>query len=89
MSGDEDPSLLRVSCRLSLHSRTDEGRSSDVEAEKRIPQPSPRGPTPPGTYVQFVEQHGICGAVGPWLGCFPKLLLGRVTVHGTQLEEAI
>lgn len=41
------------------------------------------------THVQFVEQHSIRGAVGPGLCCLPELLLRRVAVHGTQLEQAI
>lgn len=42
-----------------------------------------------GTYVQLVEQHGVGGAVGAWLGRFPELLLGRVAVHGAESEEAV
>lgn len=41
------------------------------------------------THVQFVEQHSIRGAVGSRLCCLPELLLRRVAVHGTQLEQAI
>lgn len=41
------------------------------------------------THVQFIEQHSIRGAVGSWLCCLPELLLRRVAVHGTQLEQAI
>lgn len=37
----------------------------------------------PSTYVQFVEQHCVCRAVGSWLSSFPELLLGRVAIHGT------
>ena len=37
----------------------------------------------PSTYVQFVEQHCVCCAVGSWLSSFPELLLGRVAIHGT------
>lgn len=46
MSGDDGPSLLRVSCFLSLHSRIDEVRSQTWRAAKRIPRPSPLGPSP-------------------------------------------
>lgn len=42
-----------------------------------------------GTHMQFIEQHSIRGAVGSWLCCLPELLLRRVAVHGTQLEQAI
>ena len=52
------------------------------------PRTQPPG-RPPGTYVQFVEQHGVGGAVGARLRRLPELLLGGVAVHGAEFEEAV
>lgn len=35
------------------------------------------------TYMQFVEQDSIGGAVGPGLSSFPELFLCRVSIHRT------
>lgn len=38
--------------------------------------------SPPSTYVQFVEQHCVCRAVGSWLNAF-RTASGQSSGHGT------
>ena len=41
--------------------------------------------------MESFEEGSVCAPTGSrtLLGCFPKLLLGRVTIHGADLEQAI
>ena len=41
------------------------------------------------TYVEFVEEHGVSGAVAARLRRLPELLLCRVSIHRTQFEQAV
>lgn len=41
------------------------------------------------TYVEFVEEHCVSGAVAARLRSLPELFLCRISVHGTQSEKAI